>query len=411
MKKIERHIGQAMDRRLSALSASPQCRADIRQRILREEEKLSAKHRLPMRAAVVFAVILLIGSIAAAAAVNVFDLYGREFELLASLSKQSELKNTQPTVIYDEHIGTSAASITNGYYDGTNLFVGFNIENAGCAAEYIPSEQEIAAAMVLEDDGFGYRAMFYDFLHTYFFSREEEYALIDAFEAAIRQGKPYGVIVRRICEDKSYTADGRIVPISNSDDYFANFDEYRIVKNGRMPETLTNSEELSLRISLRKRTTMLYFDGSVFYVDSWDEPLDAAMTAVIPRSERKIVRYEGSGKYRDAEIQASLELAQADGMLTLRADGNIFKEYKYGRDMRLVLADEQGRAFLSDGGDLPDEQTRVVYYIGSMTYPERLTLRLYEEVTYGDYEMVPYGTATERMEVIYEVQLVLEPVG
>ena len=190
MKKIEQHIRQAMDKRLAALKTSDECKMRIRQRIMREEDSPSIQpmHRLPMRAAMIFAVALLIGSIAAAAMVNVFDLYSNmrhgEVALFASLAKHSEPENTQSAVIHDEHIGTSTASITNGYYDGTALFLGFTIENAGYAAAYTPSEQELASAEILHRLDYPYTFLYYDFLHKGLFT-QEEYALIDAFEEAI----------------------------------------------------------------------------------------------------------------------------------------------------------------------------------------------------------------------------------
>ncbi len=404
MRKNEEYIRQAMDRRLSVLDDSPERRARIRQRIMREEEKMNAGEmvrRLPARAVLVFAAVLLIGSVAVAAAVNVFDIYGTEDERVGGLAAQTVLECSEAVTIEDQDIGTSTAVITNGYYDGTTLMLGYAIENAGCVKRYTPSEEELSAAEVRHDVDSPY------FFHgKEYFAREEERALMNEFEEAIEQRREFGVTVYSIDADDWYYGDGAGMRMLGYENFESSSVHYALELAGEwLPETMQQLDELPVKAALRKQTVKMYFDGENFYVDSLQESLPEAMTAAIPRTEAQIVRYEGTGEYRGMKVHAVLELSPVFGELTLSAEGEWLKGAV--SEPCFELTDAQGNRLQSDGWRYTDPQTCVVRWNGNLTQPDQMQVRIYEEVEYGEYEMVPYGTATERWETVYEEEIAL----
>ena len=403
MKKNEEYIRQAMDRRLSALDASPECRACIRRRIMREEEEMSKnKGRcvLPVRLAVVFAAVLLLGSIAIAA-VNVFDLYGREYEAVGKLAPQSVLENSQSVTVADKDLGESTARITNGYYDGVTLVLGYSIENAGCVKAYTPAEEELAAATVRTDVDSPYF-----FLDEAYFKREEERMLLKEMEASMQQGKVFGVKVYWLEEDGTHSGDEHI-PI-NFQDYFGTSSVRYAV--GQSEEWLMPSmqglDSLPVRVTLQKCEVMLYFDGEKLYVSSVQHKLSEEMTAVIPRTEAEVVRYEGTGAYRGREVRAVLELSQVLGELTLCSEDAIFKDAV--QMPQIEISDARGNVFAGNSAEDEGRQTfRYVLY-GNADCPEEIRVRIYETVYYGEYEVAPYGERKERSEIVYQTEFVLK---
>jgi len=216
-----------------------------------------------MLSAIALAAVLLLGSIAIAAAVNVFDLYGRENEAVGKLAPQSVLENSQSVTVADKDLGESTARITNGYYDGATLVLGYSIENAGCVKAYTPAEEELAAATVRTDVDSPYF-----FLDEAYFKREEERALLEEMEASMQQGKVFGIKAYWLEEDGTHSGDEHI-PI-NFQDYFGTSSVRYAV--GQSEEWLMSSmqglDSLPVRVTLQKCEMMLYFDGEKLYVQS-----------------------------------------------------------------------------------------------------------------------------------------------
>lgn len=407
MRKSEEYIRQAMDKRLSVLDDSPECRARIRRKIMQEEEKMNERQtmrRLPVRAALVLAAVLLLGSIAMAAVVNVFDVYGTENERVGGIAAQTVLEDSEAVTIEDQDIGTSTAVITNGYYDGTALMLGYAIENAGCVKPYTPSEEELSAATVRYDVASPY------FFHgEAYFVREEERALMKEFAEAIEQGRAFGVVVSSIDVDDWYCGDS-VIGGRLTYDYFATSSEHYALElvEAQLIETTQQLEALPVKAELRKQTMKMYFDGENFYVDSIEESLsEAVMTAVIPRTEVQIVRYEGAGEYRGMKVHAALELSPVTGELTIKAEEGTLKGTV--SELKVELMDAQGNRLQCDGWRYIDAQTCVIRWNGNLTQPDQMRVRIYEEVEYGEYEMVPYAAATERWETVYETEIDLVP--
>ncbi len=404
MRKNEEYIRQAMDRRLSALDASPECRARIRRRIMKEEEEMreiKGRRAMSVRVAAVFAAVLLIGSIAIAAAVNVFDLYGREYEAVGKLAPQSVLEDSKSVTVADEALGESTARITNGYYDGMTLVLGYTIENAGRVEVHTPSEEELAAAAVRTDVNSPY-----SFCDGAYFDREEERALLSEMEEAMEQGRAFGVKVYWMEEDGQYSGD-EFIPMNFQDHFGTSSVRYAVGQTEEwLPQSMQQLDELPVRVTLQKCELMMYFDGEKLYVDSTTRKLSEEMQAVIPRAESQAVRYEGAGEYRGVKAKAVLELSHVLGELTLHSEEPIFGNAV--QTPQIEISDARGNVFA--GSFARDESRQVFRYVlyGNATCPEEIRVRIYETVYYGEYEMIPYGTEEQRSEVIYQTEFVLK---
>ena len=408
MNKDEGYIRRAMDRRLSVLDDSPGRRASILQKIRQEEAGMNKTRkacRASVRPALVFAALVLLGSIAVAAAVNVFELYGSDYEAVGRLAEQTVLEHSRAVVIEDEQLGESVATIVNGYYDGTALVLGYEICNAGALRACIPSEEELRAAVVRED-----AASIHSLWDWEYFDREEERALLGEFEQAVKEGRPFGLKGYRLEADGQYLRSGEYIPMQFDDRYASSSVHYAVGQAGEwLPQQMQLLDELPVDVTLQKRGMMIYFDGERFYAASSTQTLpEAVMSALVPRIQAQVVHYEGTGVYRGAQVRVELELSQVLGELSIYSDRPMFRGVV--QQMEIEAADTQGCSFHLIGGRNEDAQTCRYMLYGNAAQPEEIRVRIYEQIYYGEYEMIPYGTARERSEIVYQEEIVLKPV-
>ena len=140
----EQNIKQAVDNRLSGLTASE----ERRMRILRAANQ-ERREATPVRSKKLILVIAMIAAmltsaIAVAETLNLFDFFGKEDARYAALAPKATLEITEPMLIEHPHLGSVKAEIDSAYFNGEELMLAYRISNATCAEEYIPSAEEIA---------------------------------------------------------------------------------------------------------------------------------------------------------------------------------------------------------------------------------------------------------------------------
>ena len=131
MMRLDKDIRRAMDARLSGLTACEERRADIRRRIAREGEK-PMKRKMTAGMAIALALMLACAA-ALAAGLGLFGQLGERENTDARLSALDGVaaQVNQTTVTED---GVTAV-IRQAYYDGSRLFVSYELSGALSAVE------------------------------------------------------------------------------------------------------------------------------------------------------------------------------------------------------------------------------------------------------------------------------------
>lgn len=178
----------ALDAALSGLNGDPA----LAQRVLRcAEEKPRAAKKLSV--GLVFALVALLAAtgIAAAAALNLFEKFGQNDRRFAEIAPQTAI-SAESSVAQTEKTGTVAASITNAYYDGESLLIGYSIQGVSSFEPFSPTDEQLARMRPTDAVP----------------ARLNESHLAEAFEAARQAGTPWGMATYRIAvSDHTYTDD------------------------------------------------------------------------------------------------------------------------------------------------------------------------------------------------------------
>lgn len=210
MRKTEEMcVREAMDRCLSSLEASALRRARIRQRIEREEEP-EVKRKLTIGMAFALIAALALGGVAVAAGLNLFELYGKEDPRLNGLAGEAVLESAVPAVIETEQLGTTTAAITNAYYDGQSLIVGYSMENYMAMTDFTPTEAELENKELIEEEpGLALRIRFE-------VQNEAVAAAMEAFEAKVEKGEACGAAFHEVyAHSYALTESGALIPGSS----------------------------------------------------------------------------------------------------------------------------------------------------------------------------------------------------
>lgn len=314
-------ICEALDRRLSSLEASAERRARIRQRIEREEEA-EVKRKMSIGMALALIAVLALGGIALAAGLNVFELYDEDQPKLAGLAASSVLEEVTPTIFKTEEVGETTAIITNAYYDGLSLIVGYSIENS-CAFEYFePSEEELKNKQLIEITPEFWAG------NAGHHSSESDKAAIEEIVERCEQGESFGFINHIISGDSYAAADGGAAAygVMAFDSVSEGGARYHLIEfETPLPEAVRNLDRLTVTVRLRMDSPHYYFDGkALYYIPVPPEEAEqyvGEVSATIRCSESTIRNYTGECEIDGVKVTAEGWLSPVYGWIKLKADG------------------------------------------------------------------------------------------
>lgn len=370
MKKADEiRIGGAMNRRLSALEASAERRARIRQRIEREEEP-EVKRKLTIGMAFALIAVLALSGAAVAERVGLFELYGGVNERLANLNRQVQSESRETVVIETEEIGRTEAAIDDVYYDGQTLIASVRIDGGVRLEERTPTAGEMQGAQ--QDE---YLDVAGQLLWVLREGGAESAGMCEEFIRKMERGENAGLVLHIIERNwDERTDDGvDLGGCSVNDQYSTPEAQYEICEFGYpLPEEVQNRDQLNFSMGLRKHTTCYLFDGGQLYVKTTMQDV-GEMRASVRRSETKSGLYAGGGTCRGLQVQAEGEMSAASGSLTLTADRDLFDQRAvyaiYGDGQRL---DMNGGRISEDGRSV----TWTFYALGFDELPEKLDVYL-----------------------------------
>ena len=383
MRKTEEMcVREAMDRRLSSLEASALRRARIRQRIEREEEP-EVKRKLTIGMAFALIAALALGGAAVAAGLNLFELYGKEDPRLNGLAGAAVLESAVPAVIETEQLGATTAAITNAYYDGQSLIVGYSMENYIAMTDYTPTEAELENKELIEEEpGMALRIRFE-------VQNEAVAAAMEAFEAKVEKGEACGAAFHEVyAQSYALTATGALIPGSSEWDNLSDGGSARFfLRNfeSPLPEEAQNFDSLTIRIGLHRSSYYYWFDGEDLYYLAGSGEDAGEMSATIRRSEAARGSYAGETEIGGAEVKAEAVLTPAFGRIVLTATERVFDmQDPVWSDSRCAayrpfIADGKGGWLNTDSYGLSEDMLAMeirFHGSGEAELPERLTLYL-----------------------------------
>ena len=264
----------ALDAALSGLNGDPA----LAQRVLRcAEEKPRAAKKLSV--GLVFALVALLAAtgIAAAAALNLFEKFGQNDRRFAEIAPQTAI-SAESSVAQTEKTGTVAASITNAYYDGESLLIGYSIQGFSSFEPFSPTDEQLARMRPTDAVP----------------ARLNESHLAEAFEAAQQAATPWGMATYRVAvSDHTYTDDGLdLGPWTETEDASDPDCLLAIRDFDALPETAKNRDSLSLHAAVYQYAVFDYFDGHSMYTTTERTEL-FPLTATVNRISRDSALFTG----------------------------------------------------------------------------------------------------------------------
>ena len=369
-------IRNALDARLSPLSASSRRRARIRAAAARKE-KTAGKRKWSF--ALIVALLLMLVGAALAVGSHLFARFAQKDERYAGVLDQVVSVTEAPATVQDETLGTVVARVDSAYYDGQTLALTIAVENARRISEWTPAEEEKALLKPEE----GARPATPQTAMT-----EEEKRIMADAQAAKAAGKPFGIRKDTIwVHDHFYTEDGISLPPYDGEDEEENGTLYEIREFSLLPEDVSGRETLSVYAELGRSTEYYYFDGQKTY---WRSEVQrdgvGRVTATVPKAEAEIALFTGTGTLNGAACTVTAQVSAVELRLTIEAEADVFPLEKHQEDgfewteqpWMAAVYDETGAEYLPREGASPEsDRCLTIPFDGSGHVPEKLTVYVY----------------------------------
>ena len=367
-------LRNALDTTLSGLKGDPQ----LARRVLAQaEEKPRAARKLSVGFVFALLVLLAVMSIAAAAALNLFEKFGQIERRFAEIAPEAAVYS-ENAAVQTSKTGAVSASITSAYYDGESLLLGYVLQGASSFELFSPTAEQFS------------RMKPTDSTPSWLHAKTGESALSDAWEAAKQAGTPWGAVhYQAAVSDHTYTDDGiDLGPWVETEDTFDPAFFSAIRDFDALPEAAKNRDSLSIRINVYQSAVWFYFDGQSMYTTT--ERVDLfPMTATIDQINRDSAQFMGFKTINGAKIRLTVQASEirltasvtaADGALPSISDDSWFD---------LLLTDETGYTFEPESFVTPDERTLLFTFEGSGQMPSSLSAVLMIVGPSGETESFP----------------------
>ena len=366
-------IRNALDARLSPLSASSRRRARIRAAAAREE-KTAGKRKWSF--ALIVALLLMLAGAALAVGSHLFARFAQKDERYASVLDQVVSVTEAPATVQDETLGTVVARVDSAYYDGQTLALTIAVENARSISEWTPTAEE--QSRMLTEDGPEFPAP----------AAEEERQLIAAYREAKAAGKACGLKQDTLwVHDAFYTEDGIALPPYSGDSEEDNGTSYEMREFTPLPEEVAGREVLSVYAELGRSTVYYYFDGQQeFWRSEVQRDGVGRVTATVPKAEAEIALFTGTGTLNGAACTVTAQVSAVELRLTIEAEADVFPLEKHQEDgfewteqpWMAAVYDETGAEYLPREGASPEsDRCLTIPFDGSGHVPEKLTVYVY----------------------------------
>ncbi len=353
----EQNIRQAVDHRLSGLTASEARRMRIRAATNRERWEAKPLKSKKLIIAIALVAAMLMSAIAVAEGLNLFDFFGKEDARYAALAPKATLEITEPALIAHPYLGNVEVKIDSAYFDGLSLTLAYRVSNSYYAEEYIPTEEE-CAQMRLDEP-----------VILALTDNEPCLEVYEAYNEAIRNGTPFGYRQYSIkAKDHTFTDDGILLDaLSGREDFdgaaFCDLTEFK----SPLPDEIRNRDALTVTKKVYQHECIVWFDGKDCWLSSSIKDI-GIITATIPKEKNQVKTFSGTGVIDGVECTFMAEVSPLAAVLTMAKNENA--------DMwcDFALIDQNGKEYQAHGGVwVKDDKTATVTFDGTGDLPTSLT--------------------------------------
>lgn len=372
----EKNISQAVDRRLSGLTASEERRMGIlraARQERREDKPVRSKKTLVIAIALVVA--MLTSAIAVAETLNLFDYFGKHDKLLAALAPKATLEITEPALIEHPHLGNVAVKIDSAYFDGLAMAMTYQIDNATYAEEYVPTEEEIAQ-MELDEP-----------VILAIVGNEPYLEVYEAHNEAVSNGTPFGYKQYTVrVHDHTYSDDGIDLGGGMGYEDYNGASLVGLLKfDAPLANELRSRDAITVVKGVYQHECTVWFDGKECYISYAMKDI-GEIRATIPKDKNAVKTFSGSGVVDGVECTFTAEVSPMAAVLHVNCSAP-FDSFLPAPPTdaehpdtwgELGLRDQFGREYgARNGFSRNSDTTATVYFDGTAVMPETLTAYLY----------------------------------
>ena len=373
----EKNIRQALERRLSGLTASEERRNAIllaARQERREDKPVRSKKTLVIAIALILA--MLTSAVAVAETLNLFDFFGKEDARIAALAPKATLEISEPALIEHPYLGDVAVKIDSAYFDGLAMSMTYQIDNSLYAEEYTPTEEEIAR-MKLDEP-----------VILAIVGNEPYVEVHEAYNEAVENGTPFGYKQYTVrVHDHTYSDDG--IDLGGGmgyEDYNGTSLVGLLDFDAPLADELRSRDEITVVKGVFQHECTVWFDGKECYLSYAMKDI-GEIRATIPKDKNMVKTFTGTGSISGVACTFAAEVSPLAAVLTLETILPIKEAFpinapagtdRFDRWREIGLVDDQGREYRAqEGMQYIDENHASVTFEGTGELPESLTAYAY----------------------------------
>lgn len=384
-KELRRQIHRAMDARLSGVQGDP----GLGRRIINAERK--RKPTMKKKMIVILALclaLLLFTSAALALNLNVFELFALRETRLQEIAAPSALEEAPAVTAENDKAGKATLQITNAYYDGDSLLIGYSIENESFIEAFVPTAEQLARMEPVQD---GLAPLVFD-------PRQEEFSA--EYRRAVENHTPCGLMeVRVYLKDHAVSGNGADPgPWSEICDWTPEGVQCNIRDYDRLPEALKNQDSLEVCLTACQQITYVYFDGTANYTLIETKSLPP-VTVTVSNANAEICHFTGEAAVEGVQARADVYVSAVRVTVRLSAiEGNFHPiPGDVSRQYEIELADGNGHTWTDEGWHWEDGARMSFSIPGLGIVPQTLTacFRIVEDGHVLEQTLIPL-TAEDR---------------
>ena len=360
---VRRIIHRAVDTRLSGVRGDPW----LGRRVVSAERngKPMIKRKMPL--ALIVCLILVAATVSAAALnLNVFELLAGQEPRLKDIAANSALEEAPTVTVENNKAGKSIVQVTNAYYDGEAMVLGYFVENERYLEAFEPMEDFLARMQPVDSalDPFA------------FAPGQEEWA--ERYAQAKENHTSFGLMKVNVYLKDHAKAENAVDlgPWSENGVRGENNTQYSIRDYERLPDELKNLDSLRVCLKLCQQISYVYFDGesNYTYFETREMP-DVIVT--VPRTQAETRRFGGEITVGGvaAQIDASISVIRASVRFTAVSEAFADIPADSDRWYEIELTDENGNVWTDEGWHWEDDRHMCFTMTGLGMLPEKLTAR------------------------------------
>lgn len=356
-RKEEDRLRHAIDTTLSGLADDPWLARHVLTKAKGEEK---VKKKLSIGFILAMVVILAAVSVAVAATVNLFEKFGQSEQRFAEIASQSLLQADTPVTTDSTKNGQVTAAITNAYYDGEALLIGYTVQSRSTYEHFIPTTEQLSQMQPTDAETVEESV-----------SSTGDYA--DELKQAQQSGTPWGMVSYSITVSDHTYANEKVDlgPWVETEDraqegYFAAIRDLE-----DLPEEVKGLDELSISIAVHQNVLYSYFDGNAYYYRNERTELPA-MTATVHRTAHDVVQLMGFGMLKETKICVTVDASEVHLSAKITAVDGALPELAPGVSYDLRLVDGTGFVFSANAEEQPNESSMLFTFDGNGKTPEVL---------------------------------------